>query len=394
LGLSLLQSASADVQWGSCKAFSGQRRKPRRSCLSLLFVLCTFHKMCQVLGGCQVRSLRSMNFCTIPCYVGIACGVFSSSSLSLCESVIKVLVNNNFNYPQTRKSSLTGHGDVVGAMIDTHVRNLVGDIYDAKVNAYKEDRDRRRARAGRDVEEDDGGHGFPKPAIASVVLRSSTAEEYFHRCAPDFNQVTNASKLEPLDLAGRYWKGQLSLLDEGYDWLQAFGLLSDDTKATQAKSVFKVNPHQSTMNKLLQSGIVGRATKTSGSYGDSGGPVSFGQSMNMHPSQFVPMEREEVGSHHVGCKERFLASTGRPIQPHDALPSDYVMPEGASRWRWVPLIPLLADILGLSEVVDNPSRALELLPLARSDEASMDLVLDEDDPEEVDTDFLPDRWKP
>eukprot|EP00973_Karenia_brevis_P041115 5689059-Karenia_brevis.AAC.1 len=79
----------------------------------------------------------------------------------------------------------------------------------------------------------------------------------------------------------------------------------------------------------MQYGQASRATKTSGSYGAAGSPtVSAGLTGNLHPSQYVPMERCEVGSHHAATKERATVATGRPVQPHEALPLDYVMPAG------------------------------------------------------------------
>ena len=135
---------------------------------------------------------------------------------------------------------------------------------------------------------------------------------------------------------GRQWFGVLGNLDETYDFLTAFGLLSEEgNKSSKANS--KVNPHQSALNNLLQFGSAARATRTSGSYGDtSGNGISLGVVGNMHPSTYVPMERSETGSHHAATKERFLICSGRPIQPHEDLPKDYPLPSGeASVATWL-----------------------------------------------------------
>ena len=166
--------------------------------------------------------------------------------------------------------------------------------------------------------------------MLSTAIASATPEEWFHRCAGDFKQVKNSANL-PGDQGlwrGRQWFGVLGNLDETYDFLTAFGLLSDETtKSTKAST--KVNPHQSALNKLLQFGSAARATKTSGSYGDSSGNgISLGVVGNMHPATYVPMERSETGAHHAATKERFLICSGRPVQPHEDLPADYPLPPG------------------------------------------------------------------
>ena len=54
---------------------------------------------------------------------------------------------------------------------------------------------------------------------------------------------------------------------------------------------------------------------------------------------------------------RALIATGRPIQPHDALPLDYAMPQGHTPWRWVPLLPDVAQVLQLGEGASHPDAA-------------------------------------
>ena len=135
-----------------------------------------------------------------------------------------------------------------------------------------------------------------KNTISYSGLASSTPEEWFHhfhRCSGDWDQVRNADKL-PGDFSGRCWHGLLSNFDEAYDFLLSLGLLSDPSTSSKAKS--KVNPYQSAF-KLLQFGSSVRATKTAGSYGERPDrTISMGITCNMHPAQYIPMERGEKGS--------------------------------------------------------------------------------------------------
>ena len=122
----------------------------------------------------------------------------------------------------------------------------------------------------------------------------------------------------------------LANLDECYDFLTSFSLLSAEEGGKSDRKAAKINPYQSALNKLLQFGNSARATKTAGSYGegDLRNGISFGVTSNIHPSTYIPMERGESGTHFAACKERFLVSTGRPVQPHQDLPGDFVMPPG------------------------------------------------------------------
>ena len=273
----------------------------------------------------------------------------------------------NVNYSQTRKSSMTAHADQVTQELDKVVAERVA-------NAIREEwgqlPDEQRG-SGRLVgllsavchffKHIDsatpilyftlitsgsvfqtclrGTDGFflklvsdarpPTAKLRSCGIASATPEEWFHRCAADFGQVTNAARLpEGRDWHGRQWLGILGNLDEAYDFLLSFGLLDDGSRPA-TKSGSKINPHQSALNKLLQFGSAARATKTGGTYGETSLSVSLGVTSNLHPRTYVPMERGECGSHHAATKERFLVSSGRPVQPHEDLPSDFVMPEGA-----------------------------------------------------------------
>jgi hypothetical protein len=99
--------------------------------------------------------------------------------------------------------------------------------------------------------------------VLSAAIASATPEEWFHRCASDFKQVKHSGNLpgDPGMWQGRQWFGVLGNLDETYDFLTAFGLLSEEgSKSSKANS--KVNPHQSALNKLLQFGSAARTTRT------------------------------------------------------------------------------------------------------------------------------------
>ena len=201
------------------------------------------------------------------------------------------------------------------------------------------------------------------------MLHSATPEEFFHRCSGDHQQVQNLAKLDVDGMQGRHWYGVLANLAEAYDLLLSFGLISEESKPNSAKAS-KVNPHQSSLNKLLQFGHAARATKSNGSFGAAGAPVvSMGITANIHPSQYIPMERCESGSHHAATKERFLIGSGRPVQPHQALSADYELPAGTSPWKWVPLVPRVAAMLQLSDAAASPDAAAAKWANLNGDEA-------------------------
>lgn len=255
----------------------------------------------------------------------------------------------NINYTQTRKSSLTGNGDAFGDALDKEVADKV-------LNKHRDVQAKLRDRLGEEALPPSG-----KPKVTSSVLHSATPTEFFHRLSGDFDQVENLEKLGCDELRGRHWFGALLNFDEAYDFLTAFGLLSEETAAKGKGGRQGVNPHQSALNKLLQYGQAARATKSCGSFGAAGSPtVSAGVTSNLHPSQYVPMERCEIGSHHAATKERSTIATGRPVQPHAPLPADYELPAGHARSKWVPLVPDVADVLGLAEGAVSPDVAKTL----------------------------------
>ena len=106
--------------------------------------------------------------------------------------------------------------------------------------------------------------------------------------------VLDEKALLPLQFSGRYWYGSLVNLDEVYDFFSQLGLCGPaEGGGGKSKNASGINPHQSTMNRLMQYGQASRATKTGGSYGEGavGCSVSVGCTGNIHPSVYIPMER-------------------------------------------------------------------------------------------------------
>ena len=291
----------------------------------------------------------------------------------------------NINFSQTRKSSITGVVDQIGEHLDACVMQRIDGRYDEAMQDLDDERAAAAQGAGGAGPEDDmpalvhegqGGRGRgmgrgrgrgvrrrarqghpPRPVVVSSILHSSTAEAFFERASGDFKQVANSDKPGLEFLAGRHEYGNLISVDEAYDFCTVFGYIGDDA-AGGRKGVPRVNPHQSSMNKLAQYGLAARATKTSGAYGDGLPPnTSTGFLGNMHPAAYIPMEKELTGSHVAQGKERFLVGTGRPVQPHADIPSDYTLPTGVQRWKWVPLVPEVASALGISEQSVSPESA-------------------------------------
>jgi len=315
--------------------------------------------------------------------LSLMCPLTSGARVSIFPTSPSPLVafTINVNYSQTRKSSVTSFADSITRELDKVVQHRVSKAVQRQVEAEQQLREPHHqgqvmSRRGRfcillffwrrmsRVHERFSLSKLlapvtrfqffrdlpcmcfrPKAAVLSAAIASATPEEWFHRCASDFKQVKNSAALpgEPGQWQGRQWFGVLGNLDETYDFLTAFGLLSEEGgKASKVNA--KVNPHQSALNKLMQFGSAARATKTSGSYGDSSGNgISLGVVGNMHPATYVPMERSETGSHHAATKERFFICTGRPIQPHEDLPEDYPLPGGgasSSRFLFSPRIQI------------------------------------------------------
>lgn len=167
----------------------------------------------------------------------------------------------NINYTQTRKSSITGNGDSFGDELDKEVADIVKTLHDnLKTAAQRRNGEDDRPPAG-------------KPKVTSCVLHSATPAEFFHRLSGDFDQVENWDKLDFEELRGRHWYGALLNLDEAYDFLVSFGLLSEEAASKGKGGRQGVNPHQSALNKLMQYGQAARATKSCGSFGAAGSPT-------------------------------------------------------------------------------------------------------------------------
>ena len=300
---------------------------------------------------------------------GATTKIFPSSNSPL------FLFHLNVNYAQTRKSSITGNADVIGDMLDKKNAERIKHKFDELLRKERED----LPEGGRAPQR------HARPAVVSSLLHSATPEAFFLRCSGDFQQISNAQDVDFEELERRHHYGVLVNLDEAYDLLLSFGLLSDGDKP--AKQASKVNPHQSSFNKLIQYGQASRATKSCGAYGlGVTSLVTVGCDGNMHPSMYIPMEKGESGSHHAACKERFVVSTRRPVQPHEPLPSDYLMQPGEKRALWIPLPLPVAEVFGLADGM-LPDIAKDLWPRVRSDGDDPDPQdLDE---HEQDCDFVP-----
>ena len=179
----------------------------------------------------------------------------------------------NVNYAQTRKSSLTGNADLFGDALDRIVSKRVKAKFDEMILAEQAEFDGDRHRKPRHAQ----------PRVVSSVFHAATPEAFFERCAGDFTQVANLKDVDLEDMDGRFHNGVLVNLDEAYDLLLAFGLLSDVDKP--GKQIGRVNPHQSSLNKLMQYGQAARITKSCGAYGQGRSPaVTVSIAGNLHPS--------------------------------------------------------------------------------------------------------------
>ena len=69
------------------------------------------------------------------------------------------------------------------------------------------------------------------------------------------------------------------------------------------------------------------------------------------------MERGEIGLHHACAEEQILVGTGKIIQRHDALPTYYIMPQGHTKCKWIPLVEPVAKTLQLDESCRSPEAA-------------------------------------
>lgn len=278
----------------------------------------------------------------------------------------------NINYPQTRKSAISGLLAGVGESIDR-------DVYRKALRKEQEWTDGRRG--DRDRSEDEEPQSGLK--VVSSTLTTFTEAAFFHRCSGDFNQVPDSKAG-----AQRIHFGTLVNLDEAYKLYRMLGLLGVEGHSKSTSGPTTVAESASEFNRLMQTGTSSMATKTSGSFGDGKCPtISVGLAGNAHPAMVVPMDRGEIGANHVASKERLLFVSGRPIEPHSALPPRLELPPGIKRWTWPQLMKCMLEPLGLPKGVDQPTLAAATLQLAR--EAFAEDELDDDD-DEQDEFFYPD----
>lgn len=251
------------------------------------------------------------------------------------------LVVLNVNLPQTRKSQLNmALQEVTGVNDDVATR-----------------RAKRLLREAHDNE-----HGAEHVTAKSTTLCSFTESAFFHRCSADWDQVQLPGQ-EGACGRGRFHYSTLLNLDEAYKFLRMLGLVqtSGPNKGNEHGSVTEA---ASEFNRLMQTGRTALATKTSGSYGEGSGVTNLCGVGNVHPSVYIPVLRGEAGSHHVAAKERLVESTGRPVEPHAAVPLSVEVPEDFQRWVWSPLLDIMLQPLGLPEGANKQESAAMLFTRA------------------------------
>lgn len=236
-------------------------------------------------------------------------------------------------YPQTRKSQMTKMSKEIQGELDAFVQEEI----------------RRRV--------DEAGEDASLLRCASLSLSSFTPTLFFERCSGDFQVVLNPEEFKTDEVRKPVHFGRSANADELYQVFNDLGMTQGDKKKPQQASNV-VNEYAGMFNRFLQFGESSRATKTGGSYGEGRvPPVSFALLGNMHPEMGVPMERGEIGSHIGATKERLLLYGAPRVQPHDALPDGYTLPDGVTPWSWVPLDEELAKLAGLESVFRDPDAA-------------------------------------
>eukprot|EP00974_Lingulodinium_polyedra_P009341 894339-Lingulodinium_polyedra.AAC.1 len=128
-------------------------------------------------------------------------------------NVVAVMVN----YPQSRKSQLTGFAKAVGDALDARARRVASA-------AYQPQRD------GRELP--DVPAVAPQLAVSSSVLASFTPEAFFERVSGDYAQIRNWEKMPPPCPSGSVHFGRMANVDEVYGVFASFGLAPDDAKKT------------------------------------------------------------------------------------------------------------------------------------------------------------------
>ena len=294
--------------------------------------------------------------------------VFPNSPSPLMMAVL------NTNYPQTRKSAITAAVASLGRAMDRRAS--------------------KRARTAK---------GSGAKANTSVLAKFTEAA-FWERCAPDFQQVHVPLKSSEQDGApgpspgpesadedlARTNHGTLLNLDEAYKMLRMLGMIAD---TGSKKDSLEVTDLASDLNRLFQTGVAAYTTKTAGSFGqDSGASVCLGVVGNAHPAITIPMERGDLGNHHVAVRERWVILTGPVIEPHAPLPVGLCVPVDFCQWAWPELMSTMVNPLGFPDGVDIPEIAAQKLRRAR-DVPHSDAAPPSDDDAgefEADDDYLPD----
>ena len=252
-------------------------------------------------------------------------------------------------YPQERKSQHTKLTKVIGDVVDDHIRSIAETLVIS------------------------GGEDPSKLQMASSTLTSFTPAVLFERCSGDYLHVRNSEDFKTRGVGEPLFFGRLANVDEVYAALNDLGLTSGDAKKKgQTCAPSQINEHAGHFNRYLQFGECSRVTKTIGSYGEGFvRSTSFALIGNMHPTIAVPMEREEIGNHTGATKERALFHTAPRVQPHDELPTGYMLPPGVPKWSWVDLDVELARLSGLEQFLDDPEAAARSTLLRASRAPSM-----------------------
>ena len=267
---------------------------------------------------------------------GAGVRVFPNSPSPLMMAVL------NVNYPQTRKSAITAAVSRLGRAMDKRAST--------------------RARAA---------YG-PKAKAKTSVLAKFTEAAFWERCAPDFQQVSVPAKRQDhpespdeqsdADDLARTNHGTLLNIDEAYKMLRMLGMIAETGRKKESLDVTDL---ASDFNRLIQTGIAAYTTKTAGSFGeDSDEKICLGVVGNAHPAIAIPMERGDLGNHHVAIRERWIILTGPVIEPHAPLPGDISLPQGFPRWSWPTLLSTMVAPLGFPEGVDDPEIAAAKLTRA------------------------------
>ena len=98
----------------------------------------------------------------------------------------------------------------------------------------------------------------------------------------------------------------------------------------------------------------------------------------------VPMLRGLIGTNIVATPLRLLITSGRPIEPHQAIPRTLEFPQEFKRWMWPKLLTCMVEPLGLRTEHLQLQDAEAVLQVARSDGEA-----DTDDEGDRDDDFKP-----